>query len=129
MYQLQRSPVPLQQHQPLPLLQTPIPNVFIMKRPLVTNTMRRWKEYFNTLFSADPVNAPPWASQHKIWRFRTAEPQPSQYIPELSGSVVNDQSTGIDQGVAWIDASDNTRAGKVWRTPSKNLLIADCNLF
>ena len=43
-----------------------------------------------------------------------------------------DQFTGIDQGMAWINTSSdnsNTRAGKVRRTPSKNLIVmADDNL-
>jgi hypothetical protein len=44
---------------------------------------------------------------------------------ELSGKVTENRSTGTDPGTAWISANDNSRVGKVWRTPSENPLIID----
>ena len=68
------------------------------------------------------------AKRNRHQRYRKAEP-PTQYhlIHESSVSVANDRFIGIDPGHAWIGSSNNTRVGKVWRTPSENLLITDCN--
>ena len=41
-------------------------------------------------------------------------------IHESSGTIAEDRSTGIHPGHARIGANDNTRAGKVRRTPSRN---------
>ena len=42
--------------------------------------------------------------------------------------VFYDSSTGVDLGHAqMINTGNKTGKGKVWRTLSKNLLIADCN--
>ena len=46
---------------------------------------------------------------------------------ELSGTVSNNSSTGVNPGMAPNDASNNTR-GMVWRTPSENPFVTDCNL-
>ena len=51
-----------------------------------------------------------------------------ELITETSGWVINDRSTGIDPGMTCIGTSKETRAGKIYRTPSENLLMADCNL-
>ena len=69
----------------------------------------------------------PWRNQRK--RYCKAEPQNQDHnIHESSGLVVNDRSTGVNPGHAWIGASNETRAGKVCRTPSENLLMTDFNL-
>ena len=62
-------------------------------------------------------------------RHRKAEPHTKYHQRHDSfGSVVKDRSTGVDPGMARISTSNETRAGKVWRTPSENLLMANCNL-
>ena len=38
-----------------------------------------------------------------------------------------DRSTGSNPGMARNDASNNTGIGKVWKTPSKNPFVTDCN--
>ena len=59
--------------------------------------------------------------------FRKTEPlYPNHILHESSGTVFHDCSTGVD---AQIDASNNPGKGKVWRTLSKNLLMADCNIL
>ena len=62
-------------------------------------------------------------------RFRQAEPHYSYQYPHVSyGPVVEDRSTGFNPGMARIDARNNTGKGKVSRTPTKNLSIAEYNL-
>ena len=68
----------------------------------------------------------PRRNQHK--RHRKAEPHTQYHKHESSGSVVKDRSTGVDPSMARINTSKETRAGKVWRTPSENPLMANCNL-
>ena len=70
--------------------------------------------------------AGPRRNQRK--RHRKAEPHTQYHKHESSGTVVKDRSTGVDPGMARISTSNETRAGKVWRTPSENLLMANCNL-
>ena len=48
-------------------------------------------------------------------------------IHELSGTF-SSSSTGVNPGMARNDASNNTRRGMVWKTPSKNPFVTDCNL-
>ena len=71
---------------------------------------------------------PPGAKRNQRKRYRKAEPQKQNQIRHESfGSVVNDRSIGIDPGHACIDSRNNTRVGKVWRTPSEIQLMTDCN--
>ena len=80
------------------------------------------KQYPNQPFRSQAPR--PGARRNRSKRYCKAEPQTNKSNPhELSGSVVNDRSTGIDPGIAWIGSSNNTRVGKVWRTPSENLMI------
>ena len=51
----------------------------------------------------------------------------NQFTHESSGMVFYDSSTGVDLGNAQIN-SNNPGKGKVWRTLSKNLFMADCNI-
>ena len=97
---------------------------------------------YNTQFSAGPDY--PMGRQHpnqhhhaprsgpqrnRRSRYRKTEPHSNNHINhKSSGSVVNDRSTGIDPGMARIGARNETRDGKVCKTPSENLLMADCNL-
>ena len=67
-------------------------------------------------------------NQRKKWSRKTEHPLPNQVKHESSGAVFYNRSTGVDPGDAQIDASNNPGTGKVWRTPSKNPLMADCNL-
>jgi hypothetical protein len=61
-------------------------------------------------------------------RFRKAEPpKPYHRTHESSGAVFYDRSAGAYPGMARFDAN-NPGIGQVWRTPSKNLLLTDCNL-
>ena len=57
---------------------------------------------------------------------RKAEyPYTNQDTHELSGAVPHDRSSGVDPGMARNDARNNPGGGEVWRTPSKNPLMAD----
>jgi hypothetical protein len=62
-------------------------------------------------------------------RSRKAE-YPHHYtnIHEPSGTVFYDHSTGVYPGMARIDASNDPGIGMVWRTSSKNPLMADMQL-
>ena len=53
-------------------------------------------------------------------RFRQAEPQTNHFLHESFGAVRGDRSTGFNPGMARIDARNNTGAGTVRRTPTKN---------
>ena len=73
-----------------------------------------------------PSSGPHWNQQQ---RFHQAEAQlPNQNTHGPSRTVAEDRSFGIDSGHAWIGADDRPGIGTVWRTPSKNPLIVDCNL-
>jgi hypothetical protein len=89
----------------------------------------RGQQYTNQQYqtrSQAPSSGP---RRNRRKRHRKTEPQTKYHtIHESSGSVVNGRSTGVDPGITRIGASNETRAGKVWRTPSENLLMADCNL-
>ena len=72
---------------------------------------------------------PPGAKRNRRKRYRKAEPLIQKpFLHESFGLVANDRSIGIDPGHAWIGSSNNTRVGKVWRTPSENLLMTDLQL-
>ena len=80
------------------------------------------KQYLNHSYRSQAPR--PGARRNRSKRYCKAESQSRKHNPhESSGSVVNDGSTGIDSGHAWIGSSNNTRVGKVWRTPSENLMI------
>jgi hypothetical protein len=58
--------------------------------------------------------------------FNTTEAQYSyHYVHESSETVAEDRFRGIHPGRARMGASYETGTGKVWRTPSKDPLIAD----
>ena len=59
---------------------------------------------------------------------KAVHPYRSKHTHELSGTVPNNSSTGVNPGMARNDTSNNTRRGMVWRTPSKNPFVTDCNL-
>ena len=77
----------------------------------------------------DPGGGPRSAAKRNRRKsYRKAEPPSKHNNPhESSESVANDRFIGIDPGHAWIRSSNNTRVGKVWRTPSEKLLMTDCN--
>ena len=62
-------------------------------------------------------------------RFHMTEPLPTYNIARESlGMIQEDRPTGIHPGHAWIGPNFNTGVGEVWRTPSKNPMMIDCNL-
>jgi hypothetical protein len=78
------------------------------------------QEYQHPSHYRAPSSGPSRAGKHRIG-FRKAETlYPNHYRHESSETVAEDRSTGIHPGHARIGANDNTRVGKVWRTPSKN---------
>lgn len=141
----QRQPLPLlpsmtpfiMQPLPLPLSMTP----FIMQQLLELQAYTMLCEGFNGLSLCAGLVYQGMDQQHQYqYRtpssgpirnrrsrgFRQTEPQhPFNYIHESSGTVIGDRSTGIYPGHARIDASNNTRAGKVWRAPSRNPSMTD----
>ena len=143
MHVIQLSLVPMSQQQPLPP-PTSV-NPFIIQQLLESqaNIMPWCEGFYGLPFCAGPVyqamaqqhqhqyrarSSGPSRSQHSK-RFRKAETQYRHHnIHELSGMIAEDHSTGTHPGHAWIGANDNTGVGKVWRTPSKNPLMVDCNL-
>ena len=129
-----------QQPLPLPLSVNP----FIMQLLLESqsHTMPWWECNNGLLLCAGPVYQG-MAQQHQH-QYRAPSSGPSrnqrgkgsrkteaQYLynskHESPGTITGDRSTGIYPGHARIGASDNTGAGKVWRTPSRNPLMADQN--
>ena len=63
-------------------------------------------------------------------RFHKAEPPyPNQSEHESSGTIREDRSIGVNPGMAWIGTGNKPGVRKVWRTPSKNPLIVDCDLL
>ena len=54
---------------------------------------------------------------------------PKPILHDSFGTVPNNRrSTGVDPGMARNDANNNSRSGMVWKTPSKNPFMTDCNL-
>ena len=75
------------------------------------------------------LNWGPRPSRNQHQRFRQAEtPVHHQITHGSSRTDAEDRSFGINSGHAWIGADDRPGIGMVWRTPSKNPLIVDCNL-
>ena len=76
-----------------------------------------------------PVSDPHSRYQLNHHRFHRTEPLHTYNLTrESSGRIQEDRSTGIRPGHARISPDFNTEVGEVWRTPSKNLSMADCNL-
>ena len=76
-----------------------------------------------------PSSGPSRARQHR--RSSKAEPPYHYHLThESSGTIGEDRSTGVYPGHAQIGTSRNKSGiGKVWRTPSKNPLIVECDLI
>ena len=81
-------------------------------------------------FQHRPPNSRPSRNRRRKKGSRKAEPQNLyQLLHESMGTVFCDRSTGINRCHGPIDARNNPRIGKVWRTPPKNpFSMADCNL-
>ena len=62
----------------------------------------------------------PSRNQHSIGSRKAEALYLNKTTHESSGMIAEDRSTGIHPGHAPIGANDNTRAGKVRRTPSRN---------
>ena len=75
-----------------------------------------------------PPSLGPSRNQRRNGSRKAEHPYRILYPYESPGAVSHDHSTGIDPGMARNDASKNPRRGKVWMTPSKNLIMTDCNL-
>ena len=75
-----------------------------------------------------PPNSGPSRNRLKKEARKAEAPYSYHIIHELSGTANYGPSTGIDSGHPWIDANNNPRIGKVWRTPSMTPLMADCHL-
>ena len=73
-----------------------------------------------------PTSGPNRRQRRKEAR-KAVHPYRSKHTHELSGTVSNNSSTGVNPGMARTDTSNNTRRGMVWRTPSKNPFVTDCN--
>ena len=85
----------------------------------------------NQLPSAQQYQPPsfrPSRNRLKETSRKAEHPTPNHKLHESNGAVFYDRSTGVDLGIAQIDASNNPGTGKVWITPSKEPLTADCNL-
>ena len=114
MNQSQPTINPTHQQQPLLYLSTLIP----MQQPLAPS-----QQQYQIPALTDLSRYPRKKESHK------AEARyPIQLRHESTGTVLNDLSTGVDPGNAMIDASINPGIGQVRRTPSKNPMMADCNL-
>ena len=139
-FQLIAVPLAMNQQQPLSP-QTPPPPVILMQLPAAGF-------YGGSSFYARPVYqgpriAPrlsqqpqhpnryqppisgPSRNRRKKGARKAEHPYSYQFIHEWSGTANYDPSTGIDLGHPWIDANNNPRIGKVWRTPSTTPLMAD----
>ena len=75
-----------------------------------------------------PPGSGPSRNRRRKGSRKAEHPYRILYSYESPGAVPHDRSTGIDPGMARNDTSKNPRRGKVWRTPSKNLFMTDCNL-
>ena len=74
-----------------------------------------------------PPSSGPSRNRRRKGSRKAEHPYRILYSYESPGAVPHDRSTGIDPGMARNDASNNPRRGKVWRTPSKNPFMTDCN--
>ena len=116
---------------------------FIMNQSQPTTVLTHPQQPLLYLSTLVPMQQPlaPSQQQHQIPALtnlsryprkkgsRKAESQQTNRVThESTGTVFNDLSTGVDPGNDMIDASINPGIGQVWKTPSKNPLMADCNL-
>jgi hypothetical protein len=130
---------PRSQRQPLP--PPPFVNPFIMQQLLeLHGNIIPWCEgfYAGSLYHGQGLAQQPQhlyrtpsSGPHRNQRRKGSRKAEAQYRNNFShgspGTIAGDRSTGINPGYAQIGANDNTRAGKVWRTPSRTSLIADHN--
>ena len=135
---------PRYQRQPLPPPHSV--NPFVMQyllELLQANTIPWCEDFYGSPFCGGPVYQE--MAQQNQHQYRAPSPGPSrnqrskgsrkteaQYLynnlHESSGTIAgDDRSTGIHPDHARIGASNNTGAGKVWRTPSRDPLMADHN--
>ena len=126
-----------QRQQPLP---PPlyVVNPFVMMQHLLelqANTIPWCEGLYGLSFCAGPVyqgmdqqhqhqyRAPcsgPSRNQRSKGSRKAEAPYLIKNTHESSGTIAEDRSTSIHPGHARIDVNDNARAGKVWRTPSRN---------
>ena len=115
---------PRNQQQPLP--PPPFINPFLM----------HWCEgfYAGSLYQGmaqqhlyRPPSSGPHRNQPRKGPQMAEAPYRYNLAHESPGTIAGDRSTGINPGYAQIGANGNTRAGKVWRTPSRTPLMADHN--
>ena len=113
MNQSQPTTVPTHPQQPLLYLSTLVP----MQQPLAPSQQQHQIPALTNL-----------SRYPRKKGSRKAESLSNPNVHESTGTVFNDLSTGVDPGNAMIDASINPGIRKVWRTPSRNPLMANCNL-
>ena len=152
MYKFQLTMVPTHQQPPLQPPPFVNPSPFMsMQQPMVSNSAISmfWCEGFyggSTFYSGPvyqgmaphqqpqylnqyrPPSSGPRRNQRKKGSRKADTPYLNQFYHESSGTVFCDHSTGVNPSMARIDASNNPGRGKVWRTPSKNPMMTDCNL-
>ena len=140
---LKMSMDPRNQRQPLP--PPPSINFFIIQQPLELQANNvPWREGFYSLpFCSCPAIHQGIDQQHRSqYRAPSSGPRRNQRrkgfseaeaqdffnrLHESSRTIAGDRSTGIHPGYAQIGANNNTGAEKVWKTPSRNPLMADHN--
>ena len=79
------------------------------------------------MYPSRPPNSGPHCNQRRKGSHKTEAQYCNNVSHESPGTIAGDRSTGINPGYAQINANGNTRAGKVWRTPSRTPLMADHN--
>ena len=75
-----------------------------------------------------PPTSGPSRKRRKKEARKAVHPYHNQLAHDSFGTVPNNCSTGVDPGMARNDANNNSRRGMVWKTPSKNPFMTDCNV-
>jgi hypothetical protein len=130
---------PRSQRQPLP--SPPFVNPLIMQQLLeLHGNIIPWFEgfYAGSLYQGmaqqhqqlyRTPSSGPRRNQRRKGSRKTEAPYHYNSKHEPSETIAGDCSTGTNPGYAQIGAYDNTRTGKVWRTPSGTSLMADHNPY
>ena len=104
------------QQPPLP----PLPFQF-SGLPGLTMPMAQQSQQYQHLTQYQPPSSGPWHNQHNKGRHKMTEAQyTNQFTHVPSGTTTRGYPTGIHPVHAQMNASNNTRAGWVWRPPSGN---------
>ena len=127
-YQFRPFVVPMNQQQPSSP-QPPLPPVILSMQQLLapgaSSHHPRYSNPYDGPYQHQPPNSGPSRNRRKKGARKAETRYPYQMIHESSGTANYGPSTGIDSGHPWIEANNNPRIGKVWRTPSTTSLMAD----